>query len=71
MVFSSYFPEYATVYGWLALAAKRGLTLTLFLVGASLTLETMRAVGVKPMVLGILLWVLISVMSLIAILSLG
>ena len=71
MVFSSYFPQYATVYGWFALAAKRGLTLTLFLIGASLTLGTMRAVGVKPMVLGILLWIMISVMSLIAILWLG
>ncbi|MBX2982414.1 MAG: putative sulfate exporter family transporter [Flavobacteriales bacterium] len=71
MVFSSYFPQYTATYGWLALAAKRGLTLTLFLIGASLTLATMRAVGVKPMVLGIILWILISVMSLIAILWVG
>ena len=71
MVFSSYFPQYAVVYEWLTLAAKRGLTLTLFLIGASLTLGTMRSVGVKPMVLGILLWILISVMSLIAILGVG
>ena len=71
MVFSSYFPQYDVVYQWLTLAAKRGLTLTLFLIGASLTLGTMRSVGVKPMVLGILLWILISVMSLIAILWVG
>jgi uncharacterized membrane protein YadS len=71
MIISSYFPQHAEIYGWLALAAKRGLTLTLFLIGASLTLATMRAVGVKPMVLGILLWILISVMSLIAILWVG
>lgn len=68
MVFSSYFPQYSAVYEWSAFAAKRGLTLTLFLIGASLTLETMRAVGVKPMVLGILLWILISAISLVAIL---
>ena len=71
MIFSSYFPQYTQIYGWLAVAAKRGLTLTLFLIGASLTLATMRAVGVKPMVLGILLWILISVMSLVAILWVG
>jgi len=71
MVFSSYCPQYDVVYQWLTLAAKRGLTLTLFLIGASLTLGTMRSVGVKPMVLGILLWILISVMSLIAILWVG
>jgi len=71
MVFSSYFPQYGGLYDGLSFAAKRGLTLTLFLIGSSLTLETMRAVGVKPMVLGILLWILISVMSLIAILWIG
>ena len=71
MVFSSYFPQYDVVYEWLTLAAKRGLTLTLFLIGASLTLGTMRSVGVKPMVLGILLWILISTLSLIAILGVG
>ncbi len=71
MIISSYFPQYGELYGWLELAAKRGLTLTLFLIGSSLTLATMRAVGVKPMVLGILLWILISVMSLIAILWVG
>lgn len=68
MVFSTYFPEYASVYEWSAFAAKRGLTLTLFLIGASLTFSTMRAVGVRPMVLGVLLWILISTLSLIAIL---
>ncbi|MBS1944934.1 MAG: putative sulfate exporter family transporter [Bacteroidetes bacterium] len=71
MVISSYFPQYGEFYGWLELAAKRGLTLTLFLIGASLTLATMRAVGVKPMQLGILLWVLISAMSLVVILWVG
>ena len=71
MMIHSRIPQYNEIYGWLALAAKRGLTLTLFLIGASLTLETMRAVGVKPMVLGILLWIIISVMSLVAILWVG
>jgi uncharacterized integral membrane protein (TIGR00698 family) len=71
MVFSGYFPQYASVYEWLASAAKRGLTLTLFLIGASLTFATLRAVGVRPMLLGILLWILISAMSLIAILWMG
>lgn len=71
MVFSSSFPQYAEAYHWLSIAAKRGLTLTLFLIGASLTLATMRAVGVQPMILGIVLWVLISLLSLGAILLVG
>lgn len=69
MVLSSSFPQYGELYAWLALAAKRGLTLTLFLIGASLSLATMRAVGVKPMVLGVLLWALISSISLFVILG--
>lgn len=71
MIISGYFPQYSGLYAWLVLAAKRGLTLTLFLIGASLTLATMRAVGVKPMVLGIMLWTLISLLSLVAILWAG
>jgi len=71
MIISSYFLQFGELYRWLELSAKRGLTLTLFLIGASLTLETMRAVGVKPMVLGIILWVLISTKSLVAILWVG
>jgi uncharacterized integral membrane protein (TIGR00698 family) len=36
--------------------AKRVLVLTLFLIGANLSRETLRSVGAKPFVLGILLW---------------
>lgn len=48
--------------------AKRGLTLTLFLIGAGLTKEALKTIGIKPLLQGILLWVLISVSSLIVIL---
>jgi uncharacterized membrane protein YadS len=44
--------------------AKAGLTVTLFLIGASLSRETLRKVGVKPLVQGIILWIVISVVSL-------
>lgn len=71
MVVSHYFPQYESAYGALSFAAKRGLTLTLFLIGASLSMATMRSVGIKPMVLGVLLWLFISVLSLGVILGLG
>ncbi|HMS39320.1 MAG TPA: putative sulfate exporter family transporter [Pyrinomonadaceae bacterium] len=48
--------------------AKAGLTVTLFLVGASLSRETIKAVGVKPMLQGVILWILISLVSLFAVL---
>ncbi len=44
--------------------SRTGLTITLFLIGAGLTLEKLKSVGWKPLLLGIILWVVISVSSL-------
>jgi len=44
--------------------AKVGLTVTLFFIGAGLSMQAVRAVGPKPYVLGIVLWVVISLASL-------
>ena len=44
--------------------AKHLITLSLFFIGASLTRDTLRHVGVRPLVQGVLLWVTISVTSL-------
>ena len=44
--------------------AKIGLTVTLFFIGAGLSAKTVRAVGAKPYLLGVLLWVVISSVSL-------
>lgn len=43
--------------------AKKGMVLTLFLIGASLSLKSIKAVGVKPLVLAVLLWIAIGVSS--------
>ena len=48
--------------------AKAGMTLTLFLIGASLSRETLKAVGVSPLVQAVLLWIVISAVSLFAVL---
>ena len=44
--------------------AKQGLTLTLFLIGAGLSRQVIRQVGIRPMVQGILLWIFIGAISL-------
>lgn len=44
--------------------ARKCLTLTMFLIGASLSIDVLRQVGVKPLLQGVLLWVLISAVSL-------
>lgn len=40
--------------------ARKGLTITLFFIGASLSRDVLKSVGVKPLVQGILLWMIIS-----------
>ena len=48
--------------------ARVGLTVTLFLIGASLSRQSIAAVGVRPMLLGVILWIVISTTSLFAVL---
>lgn len=50
--------------------AKHLITLSLFFIGASLTKQTLQAVGIKPLIQGILLWITISLVSLLYIMSL-
>jgi uncharacterized integral membrane protein (TIGR00698 family) len=46
-----------------------GLTVTLFLIGTGLSRETLRTVGVRPLVQGILLWIVVASASLALILA--
>ncbi len=48
-------------------AARIGLTVTLFLIGAGLSLDSLKEVGIRPLLLGIILWVAISATSLWAV----
>lgn len=45
--------------------ARKSLTITLFFIGASLSRDVLKAVGVKPLIQGFLLWMVISVSTLI------
>ena len=47
--------------------AKAALTVTLFLIGASLSRETLKKVGIKPLIQGAFLWIVISLVSLFAV----
>ena len=48
--------------------ARKGLIITMFFIGASLSTDVLKAVGVKPLVQGVLLWLVISIGSLMYIL---
>ena len=45
--------------------ARKGLIITMFFIGASLSADVLKSVGVKPLVQGVLLWLVISVGSLV------
>lgn len=68
MCIGTYFTEYATQYSVIVLLAKKGLTVTLFLIGAGLSMDAIKTVGVKPLLQGVVLWILISVVSISVIL---
>lgn len=44
--------------------AKNMITLSLFFIGAGLTRETLRSVGLRPLIQGVMLWITISLVSL-------
>lgn len=46
------------------LIARKMLTITLFFIGASLSVDVLKSVGFKPLLMGILLWIAISSISL-------
>ncbi len=44
--------------------ARKSLTITLFFIGASLSSDVLKSVGIKPLVQGVLLWIIISLSTL-------
>lgn len=76
ILFNTYILSNASIFGDNAAAmgaqfsgavnklAKHLITLSLFFIGASLTRETLRSVGLRPLVQGVLLWASISCVSL-------
>jgi len=71
MLFNSYVPQTAIISPYIVNVAKIGLTITLFLIGATLNINTLKAVGVKPLFQGVLLWIFIAGLGLASILYLN
>ena len=64
---NTYFFPGAVAYRFLSNAGKLMLIITLFLIGASLSPEALRKVGPRPLLQGVLLWIVVAVASLLAI----
>ena len=61
---NTYLPQGAPVYTLLNRLGRLGLTATLYLIGSGLSLTTLKQVGHRPLLQGVLLWFLVSVGSL-------
>ncbi len=66
-VANTYFHPGAVEYKFLSNAGKLMLIITLFLIGASLSPAALRKVGPRPLMQGVLLWIVVAVASLLAI----
>lgn len=67
MVINTYCGLPAALTSTLVWLAKKGLVLTLFFIGASLSLKTIKSVGTTPLILAVALWIVIGVSSFIVV----
>lgn len=63
-VCKTYFPAGAQVYAFAVKVAKIGLTATLFLIGSGISIATIKKVGHRPLLQGIVLWLIVLTASL-------
>ncbi len=65
ILISDYFPQFNMVYSTIFMVAKQTLVVCLFLIGSSISITTLQVAGVKPLLFGVFLWLVISVLSLL------
>jgi uncharacterized integral membrane protein (TIGR00698 family) len=66
---NTYVPQFAPAYPFLSRLGKIGLTVTLYLIGTGLSRATLKQVGTKPLVQGVVLWAIVALSTLLAIKS--
>jgi uncharacterized integral membrane protein (TIGR00698 family) len=64
MMANTYSPLVQEYSSYLVAIAKAGLTVTLFLIGCGLSKKVLQSVGIKPLLQGVVLWLIISVAAL-------
>ena len=63
-VAGTYLPLFGPLYPRLSALGKTGLTVTLYLIGTGISKSTLKQVGVRPLLQGILLWAIVAIASL-------
>lgn len=66
-VMRTYVDAPGVVWDTIVRAARIGLTVTLFLIGSQLSRKSLAAVGIRPLILGVVLWIAISAAGLWAV----
>ncbi len=66
---NSWLPAFDQTWDGLYVLSKQSLVMTLFLIGAGLTKQVLKKVGMRPLLLGVILWVIVSVATLALILA--
>ena len=61
---ASYVPAFAPIYPKISTLGKTGLTVTLYLIGTSISSSTLKEVGIRPLLQGVLLWAIVALASL-------
>ena len=65
MLINTYFlADYPEIGKFIAGVARKGLIITMFFIGASLSVDVIKSVGIRPLLQGVLLWMIISAASL-------
>ncbi len=67
MVINTYIDIPQVVLNVIDITSHKFLSITLFLIGGSLSIQAIKAVGVKPVLLGVILWIVISAGTLVVI----
>jgi len=64
IIAGTYIPGMDNINEYLAYLGRRGMTISLFLIGTSIKLSEVKTVGIYPFLQGVCLWIVISILSL-------
>ena len=63
-VVNTYVPAFGNFDRWAFNAGRLGLTATLFLIGTGISVATLKSVGWRPLLQGVLLWIMVATVTL-------
>lgn len=69
IILNTYIPYFKTISPKIVSISKTGLTITLFLIGSGLSKKAIYSVGIRPVLQGVLVWIILSVSTLLVIIN--